>query len=106
MSRKLLALIFLIPLYGCLNYPVYNTEIFCPGEPPMLIKFATARDLRNAAIKDYYDKLQKNENPSKTVFKLPDDRSFAIKIPPQIMINCRFVQSHYGQVDNNYVHYF
>lgn len=106
MKKSLLAIISTIILSGCFNYPVYNTEIFCPGEAPILVKFVTASDLKNAAIKDYYDQLRQNTNHSKTIFKLADNRSFSIDLAPGLMIGCQFRQSNYGQVDNNYIHYF
>lgn len=83
-----------------------NTEILCPNRPGILIKFASAKDMKYQAYKDYLYVKNSESKRNYTLFKLKDGRSFAVRIAPQQILNCRFKQSPFGMVDGNYVHSF
>lgn len=83
-----------------------NTEIICPFRPSILVKFATAQELRYSAIQDFLNSKNSENDINTTVFRLKDGRSFAVKISPQQIIECEFRESPYGLVDRNYVHSF
>ncbi len=84
----------------------FNTEIFCPFRPSILVKFVTSKELKDAAIRDYLRDRQGDKKRNITIFYLKDRRSFSVKIPPEQIIECEFRQSPYGTVDSFYVHSF
>ena len=89
------------------NQQLVNTEIICPNNFTVLIKFALVEDVKNAIVAFYEEKKKNNGKETYTVIKLPDRRSFKIeKVAPEQMIECSLIERRYGEVEPEYIHHF
>ncbi len=92
--------------YMTRNDKVVNTEIACPNNKKILVKYSLVNDVRDA-IKTYFYYTKKSESNEKyTVLRLRDRRSFYIKIPPEVMVTCFVREVPHGAVDEDYVYVF
>ncbi len=106
LSKKLL-IIFLAATSSCgPKYPDTNTEIVCPSGSAMLIKFIRAKDLRAAINESYKRKKLEKTSENFTVVRLPDKRSFSLKMSPEYAASCELRETKIGEVENDYIHHF
>ena len=98
---KYISFLIIILLVNCTVKIGKNTEIFCPYQPPILIKFTSEKNIKKSVIRN----IREGDN-NIIIFKLDDNRTFSIKIIAANINDCNFVESNYGIVDQNYVHSF
>lgn len=98
---KYIFFLFALLLISCTAKIVKNTEIFCPYQPPMLIKFTSAKNIKKSVIRNI-----REGNDNIVIFKLDDDRAFNIRVIAANINDCNFIESNYGVADPNYVHSF
>ena len=104
--NKFLLLLLLITA-SCGQEKIYNTEIFCPNKPSILIKFARAKNVKIGIEKAYFKKKRQGTSENYTVISFSDKSSVKIeKISPEEMIKCVLRESRLGAVDRRYVHHF
>jgi hypothetical protein len=83
-----------------------NSEIICPNNFRILVKFVKAKDLREAIINSYLEKRRLKTSETYTVAKLKDGRSLAFKqIPPEVAVTCIVQESFVGFADRRYVYF-
>jgi hypothetical protein len=106
--KKFLLLIFLVSSLSCSKPKrvLINTELFCKNGQTILIKFVRASDLKKAITLAYANKKRLKTSENYTPVRLPDGRSFVIKISPEIAFDCDLVESYLGQVERDYIHHF
>lgn len=103
---KIFTIILLLGQASCSKRVNVNTEIFCPNNLRILVKFAQASDVKKAIQFAIQKKNHYHTSENHTYFKLKDGRSFHVSnIPPEKMINCSLRESQPGVVDKTYIHH-
>lgn len=102
-----LLLVLFLSVTSCKEkLPLINSELICPGNYRILVKFTRAADLKEAIYTAYIAKKARRTNENYTVVKLKDGRSIGFnKIPPELAMTCIVQESYMGFVDRSYVHH-
>ncbi|MBL6665002.1 MAG: hypothetical protein ISQ34_04070 [Rickettsiales bacterium] len=78
----------LLLLFSCKNKTVYYTELVCKDEV-VLIRFASAKDVRKAVEDALFLKKKYRSNEDFTVMRFEGNRSFVIEhLLPEEAVNC------------------
>jgi hypothetical protein len=84
-----------------------STEIICPENKRFMIRFAYAREVEEAILKDYKRKIKEKSNENFTVIRIPNIESFHIhKMSPEKMMECKIVQSYTKKIYPKYIKKF
>ena len=84
-----------------------STEIICPDGKRHLIRYAYAKEVKMAIMKDYKRKIRENSNENFTVIRIPNMESFHIhKIPPEKIIQCKVVEDYIAKIYPSYIKKF
>ena len=87
------------------NPPNVNSELICPNNLRILVKFVRAKDLKLAIQESYVEKKRLKTSENYTVLKLKDGRSLAIRqIPVEVAVTCIVQESFMGFADQSYVY--
>ena len=99
---KSLVILVLALVSSCAHGPLYNTELYCPGNK-ILIRFARAEEVRKGIERAMSDKKKYGTSEDYTVIRMPGNRSFKIeKIPPEDSMRCSMQEF---QIEGNYRQY-
>jgi hypothetical protein len=107
LSLNKLSIILLLVLCSCakrdpkLDAPgVFHTELICPGNDIILIRYSTVEEVKSA-LKNAYEKKKKfNTSESYTVISFTGNRSMKIdKIKPEDAINCSLRELYHPRPD-------
>jgi hypothetical protein len=84
-----------------------STEIICPENKRFMIRFAYAKEVKEAIMKDYKRKMSEKSNENFTIIRIPNIESFHIhKMSPEKMMECKIVQSYTKKIYPNYIKKF
>jgi len=84
-----------------------STEIICPENKRFMIRFAYAKEVKEAIMKDYNRKMSEKSNENFTIIRIPNIESFHIhKMSPEKMMDCQIVQSYTKKIYPNYIKKF
>lgn len=87
------------------NPPNVNSELICPNNLRILVKFVREKDLKLAIQEAYAEKKRLRTSESYTLVKLRDGRSLAIRqIPAEVAVTCIVQESFIGFADQSYVY--
>jgi hypothetical protein len=99
-------ILFLTLISSCREEVIFNTEILCPDDLKILVRYANQDEIKDAIQRAYFEKKKYDTNTSYTVIKLPRHRSFKIeKISPEKLIKCSLRQSLADKSDKDYIYY-
>ncbi len=105
---KIVGLFLIIfTLFSCsVNRKIFDTEVSC-AKVRVIVRFADAKEVKNAIEKALEDKKKYNSNENYTVIRLPGNRSFRIeKLTPEDAIKCSLrdyeVNVKYKKVEQYY----
>jgi len=84
-----------------------STEIICAENKRFMIRFAYAKEVKEAIMKDYKRKMSEKSNENFTIIRIPNIESFHIhKMSPEKMMDCQIVQSYTKKIYPNYIKKF
>ena len=84
-----------------------STEIICPDGKKYMIRYAYAKEVKMAIMKDYKRKIRENSNENFTVIRIPNIESFHIhKISPEKIIECQVVENYITKIYPSYIKKF
>jgi len=84
-----------------------STEIICPENKRFMIRFAYAREVKEAIMKDFKRKMREKSNENFTIIRIPNIESFHIhKMSPEKMMDCKIVQNYTKKIYPNYIKKF
>ena len=84
-----------------------STEIICPDNKRFMIRYAYAKEVKNAIIKDYKRKMAEKSSENFTVIRIPNVESFHInKMSPEKMMDCKITQNYINKIYPNYMKKF
>ena len=112
LGKKNIFLIFIL-FFSCSKNAIENnrgnisTEIICPDGKKYMIRYAYAKEVKMAIMKDYKRKIRENSNENFTVIRIPNVESFHIhKISPEKIIECQVVENYITKVYPSYIKKF
>ena len=111
--KKYLLIIFLSFCVSCSKNLIesergnISTEIICPENQKFMIRFAYAKEVEEAIMKDYNRKMREKSNENFTVIRIPNVESFHIhKMSPEKMMECKIIQNYTKTIYPNYIKKF
>ena len=112
LGKKYIFLLFVL-FFSCSKNALENnrknisTEIICPDGKKYMIRYAYAKEVKMAIMKDYKRKIREKSNENFTVIRIPNIESLYIqKIPPEKMIQCKVVEDYNARIYPNYIKKF
>ena len=108
LNKILLFFIIFVTVFACAKKKperIFNTEILCPNNVNILVKYVRMQDVSDAIKKFLEIKKKGGTSENYTILRFKDKRSLRIeKIPPEKMIQCYLRETDVGIAEQWYYH--
>jgi hypothetical protein len=106
----ILAFLAITLIFSCAKKPpkkLYNTEILCPNNVNILVKYSRAQDVSDGIKAFLVRKRKERTSENYTIIRFKDERSLRIeKIPPEKLIECFLRESEVGVAEKWYIYHY